>query len=210
MSFDSAPLYTFQATDLIIEVGDEGDRFDAHKHILAAQSEYFRKACRPNTFKESFKDLVKLPGVKPGTMIKILEWIYRSDVSISFPTSADEAGAVLDILAAADYLQIDGLGRDYGFKFERALGNMLVGSQPIDYALQIMNEIYRGGGTINQDELRALVIRVKEVDSAFGGYYSGRLRMLPEACEKIKEPNGEFFRELAIAVGTVLSQSRGK
>uniref|UniRef100_A0A1B6E609 Kelch-like protein diablo n=1 Tax=Clastoptera arizonana TaxID=38151 RepID=A0A1B6E609_9HEMI len=83
-------------TDIILEVGSE--LFHAHKVILAAASPYF-KAMFTSGLKECDMARVKLLGISPTAMAKIMYFMYTGQIRITELT-------VCQILPAATMLQV--------------------------------------------------------------------------------------------------------
>ncbi|KAH0947478.1 hypothetical protein HN011_012205 [Eciton burchellii] len=83
-------------TDVILEVGTE--LFHAHKVILAAASPYF-KAMFTGGLKECEMTRVKLQGVCPTTMARLMNFIYTGQIRVTEIT-------VCSLLSAATMLQV--------------------------------------------------------------------------------------------------------
>ncbi|XP_046683546.1 kelch-like ECH-associated protein 1B [Homalodisca vitripennis] len=83
-------------TDIILEVGSES--FQAHKVVLAAASPYF-KAMFTGGLMECGMTKVKLQGVNPTAMAKIIVFMYTGTIRVTEPT-------VCQVLPAATMLQV--------------------------------------------------------------------------------------------------------
>lgn len=83
-------------TDVIVEVGDE--TFHAHKVILAAASPYF-KAMFTGGLREADMNRVKLQGLSPTAMARLIHFMYTGRIRVTENT-------VCQLLPAATMLQV--------------------------------------------------------------------------------------------------------
>ncbi|KAF3909278.1 hypothetical protein ABW20_dc0107101 [Dactylellina cionopaga] len=84
-SYENTPFYRYTDPDVTLVVGEwspgeeEQREFKVHENVLAPQSEFF-KAALTSGFRETQEKRVELPGIKPETMVNILEWVYRAEI----------------------------------------------------------------------------------------------------------------------------------
>lgn len=83
-------------TDVVLEVGN--DVFHAHRVVLAAASPYF-KAMFTGGLKECEMNRVKLQGVSPTAMAKLICFMYTGRIRVTENT-------VCQILPAATMFQV--------------------------------------------------------------------------------------------------------
>lgn len=83
-------------TDVVLEVGKE--LFYAHKVVLAAASPYF-KAMFTGGLKECDMDRIKLQGVSPTALARLIHFMYTGRIRVTENT-------VCQLLPAATMLQV--------------------------------------------------------------------------------------------------------
>ncbi|KAK6527512.1 hypothetical protein TWF694_004495 [Orbilia ellipsospora] len=189
----SAPQYIPDKTDITLLLGLNETKFEANCNILASQSKFFETACYTGEFKEGKEKLIKLPDIPLDIMMKVLAWLYRSEPELpdDFASSRESTGTILEILGAADYLQIDNLAKDYAQHFARKLKQITTfDATTISNCIKIMNSLYKAGGSIKKNELLEFL-------QAMGS--KGRTLLL-DSCYSIEEPDGRFFQDLSYAI----------
>lgn len=96
-------------SDITLVAGD-GQRFYAHRLLLAARSPFFESLLRTGaSWRESQMADVTLPCIPAHALHTVFTYLYTGECLVS----QDSLAAALDVLAAADYLQLDHLHEAY-------------------------------------------------------------------------------------------------
>ncbi|KAK6538434.1 hypothetical protein TWF694_010019 [Orbilia ellipsospora] len=196
MNFN-APLYIRGNTDITLLIGPDETRFEANCNILASQSKFFATACYDDRFKEAKEKTIRLPELYYLQTIGVLKWLYRADPEIRDDfMDIGPTNDILEILKAADFLQVTGLVNDYSRALETKLRNIhpLNGDQIIS-CVKLIHRIYEIGGSIGREELRMFVQHLNK-----GSQKYGNIRYLGNGFAYIEEPNGRFFKDFVYAV----------
>ncbi|KAK0422331.1 hypothetical protein QR680_007507 [Steinernema hermaphroditum] len=98
--------------DSLIEPGDyadvvfvvEGQRFPAHRALLASKTEYFQRMLY-GEFSEGYRREVEIGDAKPETFGRILQYLYTMKIQLT-DTEFDD---ILDMLQLAHLYQLQGL-----------------------------------------------------------------------------------------------------
>ncbi|KAK6501345.1 hypothetical protein TWF481_009187 [Arthrobotrys musiformis] len=196
----TAPLYIPGETDLTLLIGPEEVEFEANYNILASQSKFFEVACHKH-FKEGQERVIRLPDpeVEVDVMVQVLEWLYRTEVEIPKDFMDDgPAENILKVLHLADFLQIDGLIKEYSQKIGRALRQSPTPTYQwahngtrLQNLVSILNTTYQLGGSTLRDDLAVYVKKLK-TNKVVGA--------LTDAASSIEDPNGKFLQDLLYAV----------
>lgn len=96
-------------TDVVLEVGSE--LFHAHRVVLAAASPYF-KAMFTGGLKECEMSRVKLQGVSPTAMARLVRFMYTGRIRVTENT-------VCQILPAATMFQVSTFSLIFVYRVQR-------------------------------------------------------------------------------------------
>ena len=91
-----------ELADILLQVGDSGRKFFAHKAIIVATSEYLAELISASSEHDGKLLLVHVPDIEPGQFEMVLEFIYKATVPIS-------SEAALLYHALAKRFRIEGL-----------------------------------------------------------------------------------------------------
>ncbi|KAK6351982.1 hypothetical protein TWF718_005130 [Orbilia javanica] len=216
MSFKETPFYTFASPDITLVVGDQN--IAVHEYVLSPQSEFFKAALRSET-KEAYQRRIKLPEIKLNVMTEVLNWLYRAPLTSPLDAgdtafSNNSIAKMKEILHAHDFLQIKGATRDYCKFIEDELQKL--GTDPTirhpnedgfgtlitfhrNYTgniAEILNEVYGSGCAISKEAMARLVAILAYDNTG----PESRLSRFAAAVEKISDPDGEFFRDISLAL----------
>ncbi|EPS36211.1 hypothetical protein H072_10278 [Dactylellina haptotyla CBS 200.50] len=190
----TAPLYIPGNTDITLLIGPDEIKFEANCNILASQSKFFATACYDERFKEAKEKVIKLPELHFPDMIGVLKWLYREDPEVydNFKDS-EPTRRILEILKVADFLQVDGLVKDYS----RLLEKKLRCADPRNHEqiynfVTLIHRIYEAGGSIGRGELQIFVNNLIKSDDS-----DEKIIHLRNVFANIEQPDGKCFRDFA-------------
>ncbi|KAK6508415.1 hypothetical protein TWF506_010508 [Arthrobotrys conoides] len=205
MAFKETSLYQYSKPDLTIVAGDH--EIEVHEFVLASQSEFFKVALRCK-LKESGERRITLSEIQPGIIFMVLNWLYRAPLTPYFTAAAPEVvfssqstQSLKNIMQVFDFLQIKGAGRDYCKFVEEYLQKIgtvdfpqIPNSRAEDIVIQT-NEVYKSGGSITKEAFGKLVYGIAADKTSYP--VSGDFI---KAFEKLSDPDGRYFRDLASAL----------
>ncbi|KAE9985016.1 hypothetical protein EG328_008006 [Venturia inaequalis] len=95
--------------DLTLRCTIDGEEFKVHKAIVCAQSGFFQKACKPDSFKEGKDSVVDLTIGSPFTIALLLDFLY----DMSYPDLNPDDNLIHDVnlYIAADFYDVPILKR---------------------------------------------------------------------------------------------------
>ncbi|KAK6349104.1 hypothetical protein TWF730_009863 [Orbilia blumenaviensis] len=213
LRFKESPLYAYGDPDATIVVGD--DEIQAHEYVLASQSEFFKAAFRSEC-KEFIEKRFTLPEIEPEIVYIVLNWLYRVPLKSPLPPDIRRAFAkeptkkLVEVLQAFDFLQIKGAGEEYGKFVEDALKDLGFHDEypyPEDFKniVTMLNEVYKANGTMAGGSLERLASAMTR-----GGVENRAMSEFLYAMRHLPDPDGECFRDIAMALGRELAALRFK
>ena len=93
-----------------LEISVEGKVFNVHKLLLSARCPYFR-AMMLSGMRESYATKIDLPDIKADAFQYIIDWIYSDKFSPLFSDSNIEIELGMNLLFAANLLDLHSLMR---------------------------------------------------------------------------------------------------
>ncbi|TID19571.1 hypothetical protein E2P81_ATG06738 [Venturia nashicola] len=129
-------LDTGEHSDLLLRCSD-GKEFKVHKAIVCAQSEFFRKACKPEKFKEGKLNLVELTIGNSTTIGLLLNFLY----TMNYANDVKAKNCLLNnvnLYVAADFYAIEALKKVAAAAFEKHLTEGLWKTGSFPKALEVI------------------------------------------------------------------------
>ncbi|KAK6495150.1 hypothetical protein TWF481_003178 [Arthrobotrys musiformis] len=95
-------------SDVTVFAGpDEKTHFKLHRAVIRPASDFFRAACKANTFKEGATKTIHLPEILPSTFARVANWLYEQ--SDNYKEQERSVYTELELFQAANFLQIEPL-----------------------------------------------------------------------------------------------------
>ncbi|KAE9985017.1 hypothetical protein EG328_008007 [Venturia inaequalis] len=138
-------LETGEHSDLVLRCSD-GKEFRVHKGILCAQSQFFRKACNPEHFKEGRENLVELTIGDSSIISLLLSFLYTTNFEATICPLID-----VNLYVAADFYDIEPLRLMAAACFESHLED---GHWTSDFFPKAVETIYNETSTETSPNLR--------------------------------------------------------
>ncbi|KAK6333246.1 hypothetical protein TWF718_011067 [Orbilia javanica] len=204
--FESTPLYLYSKPDIVIIVGDEVLR--AHEFVLASQSGFF-KAALHSGLQESQTRRIELPEIEPKILLIVLNWLYRAPLERYWTHdqfSVQSSSQLKSILEAFDFLQIKGAERDYSKLLNDGLqaissGSLYHSNKEVASIVMQLNEVYKAEGSVSVEALDRVFDEIY-VRKSHGHNYA-LSHEFTGACGNLSNPNGNCFRDVALAIARV-------